>query len=863
MTDSIERLNAALVGRYAIERELGHGGMAIVYLAEDLKHRRPVAIKVLRHELAAAVGADRFLREIDIAAHHTHPHILPIHDSGQAGEFLFYVMPYVAGESLRDRLTREKQLPLDDALQITRDVAKALGYAHGHGVVHRDIKPENILLSDGTAVVADFGIARAAGSVTGEQLTEAGLAIGTPAYMSPEQALAGDVDQRSDVYSLGCVLYELLVGQPPFTGPSAASVLAQQLAVEPRLVNALRPSVPPETAQAIARALAKTAADRFGSMEQLIDGLQPGRISPAGGVPAALPPRAASRRSAVGIGLTVVAALAAVAIYGAAHWRRRVVERSAHQILVAVLPFENLSRPEDEYFADGLTEEIAGRLAGVPELSVIARSSASQYKKTAKTIRQIGAELGVDYLLEGAVRWEKGADGSSRVRVSPRLIRVSDAAQIWAERYDAILAGVFEVQSKVAIQVAGSLGLALGAPADGGVTKPTTNLEAYDLYLRGNDYYSRGTWEGTLLAVQMYDKAVALDMRFAQAYARLGQGHISLIPTYDLSVSHVPEAERRAKAKAAIDRAIETAPDLAEGHLAMGKFLNGSPLAREEYATALRLEPNNAAAIAAFAALQPAQQREPYLRRAAQLDPRSPEIAASLGRLYQRLGRRQEAETAFARAIGLAPDVPRTYVARVILELEGSEIDRARQTLGTAEANIGRVKWLVYLSRNSFDQALLRIFRDEYRESVLQLTQEAFGADTIDYLFVKAEQYQLIPEPRRARVYLDSLRVLVEARKRAEPDQPIWDFTLAWIYAGLSRREQALQKLTAFHKPNQLSAEVHVRLGDLDMAIRQLEASQVAAWSLGSDPIWAPLRGNPRFEQLVQRLRTRTANRVE
>src|SRR2546425_2634651 len=266
MVDQLARLQTALTGRYTIERELGRGGMAIVYLAQDLKHRRSVAIKVLHPELAAAVGTDRFLREIEIAASLTHPHIVPLHDSGEADSFAYYVMPYVEGESLRERLTRETQLPVDEAVQIAREVADALAYAHSHDVVHRDIKPENILLEAGHAVVSDFGIARAISAAGGEKLTATGLAVGTPAYMSPEQLAGGEhVDGRTDVYSLGCVLYEMLAGEPPFTGPTPQAIQARSLMETPRQIHRMRAGVPEALDPVIAKAMAVTAADRYAS----------------------------------------------------------------------------------------------------------------------------------------------------------------------------------------------------------------------------------------------------------------------------------------------------------------------------------------------------------------------------------------------------------------------------------------------------------------------------------------------------------------------------------------------------------------------------------------------------------------------
>ncbi|HUR94625.1 MAG TPA: serine/threonine-protein kinase, partial [Gemmatimonadales bacterium] len=272
MTAPFDRLKSALGGRYELERQVGEGGMATVYLARDLKHERQVAVKVLRAELSASLGADRFLREIRVAAGLQHPNILGLYDSGETDGLLYYVMPFVEGESLRDRLIREQQLPIHDALQITREAAEALQYAHSRGIIHRDIKPENILLLGGHALVADFGIARAVSQAGGEKLTQTGMAIGTPHYMSPEQSLGSEhVDARSDVYSLGCVLYELLIGQPPFTGPNAMAIMARHsMEVVPSL-QVVRPSVPDDVEDAIMRSLEKTPADRFQTMKEFCD----------------------------------------------------------------------------------------------------------------------------------------------------------------------------------------------------------------------------------------------------------------------------------------------------------------------------------------------------------------------------------------------------------------------------------------------------------------------------------------------------------------------------------------------------------------------------------------------------------------
>src|SRR5437016_1900421 len=374
--------------------------MATVYLAQDLKHHRKVAIKVLKPELAAALGPERFLQEIEIAAGLTHPHILPLYDSGEATGLLYYVMPYVEGESLRYRLAREKQLPLGDALQIAREVADALSYAHSHDAVHRDIKPENILFEAGHAVVTDFGIARAITAAGGEKLTGTGIAVGTPAYMSPEQAAASArVDERSDIYSLGCVLYEMLAGEPPFTGPSAESIVRQHLAAAPPQVSAMRAAVPPAIEQAIARALAKTPADRFATAAELVEAL----AAPAQRV------RDTGRRT------SRLAAAAGLFVLSRPHGTPALAGGTGRSI--AVLPFVNVSGArQEEYLSDGISEELIDALSKLPQLQVVARPSSFAFKGKNEDVRQIGQALQVATVLGGSVR-----RAANRLRVTAQL----------------------------------------------------------------------------------------------------------------------------------------------------------------------------------------------------------------------------------------------------------------------------------------------------------------------------------------------------------------------------------------------------------------------------------------------------------
>src|SRR3989441_10837510 len=482
MSSQLESLRAALAARYALERELGRGGMATVYLAEDLKPRRKVAIKVLKPELAAALGPERFLREIETAARLNHPHILSLHDSGEAEGLLYYVMPYVEGESLRERLKREGQLPLDEALRIAREVASAVSHAHSHDVVHRDIKPENILLSGGEAVVADFGIGRAITAAARDTLTGTGIAIGTPGYMSPEQTTGGArLDGRSDIYSLACVLYEMLAGDPPYVASSAQAVAARQsMDPVPRL-RTVREKVPAAVEQVIGQALAKVPADRFATAAAFAEALQAAMTTAASQAAAHRPPA----RRVVAVVAVVVALVGAFGVWRWRHGR----PATADAVRLAVLPFENLGDPTRGYFADGMTDEVRGKLASLAGLQVIASTSSNQYRHTIKHPEEIGRELGVRYLLLGRVRWTQNARGVRRVRVDPELMQVADvAAPIirWEQSFDASLTDVFEMQTNIAGKVADKLQLTLTPAAQQALAqRPTSSLAAYDAFLKG------------------------------------------------------------------------------------------------------------------------------------------------------------------------------------------------------------------------------------------------------------------------------------------------------------------------------------------------------------------------------------------
>src|SRR6266540_650624 len=511
MAELPARLSAALSRSYRIERELGAGGMATVYLARDLKHDRDVALKVLRPELAAVLGAERFLAEIKVTAHLQHSHILLLFDSGAADGFLFYVMLYVEGESLRDRLSHDKQLPMEEAVRIATQVASALDYAHRHGVIHRDIKPENILLHEGEAVVADFGIALAVREAGGPRLTESGLSLGTPQYMSPEQATGGrEVDARSDVYSLAAVVYEMLAGEPPHTGPTAQAVIAKLVTERPTRIRTVRDTVPEGIDTAVAKALAKVPADRFAGAAEFAAAL----AVPGAG------PTAGWRRRRVAVAASIAGAVALATFAALWHpWRRpvRAAAPVADVASVAVLPFANLTgNPSDQYLSDGMTEEVIGELAQVRGLKVISRTSAEALKGTHLTLRQIADTLGVRHVLEGSVR-----HAGNRIRVAVDLIDASTDAHVWASSYDRDLTDVFAVQEEIARHVADSLGSTVGVRPTLGRVARTEQPGAYEAYLSGRSLMYRRTGEGLRGALEQFQQAIAQDSAYAPAYAGL------------------------------------------------------------------------------------------------------------------------------------------------------------------------------------------------------------------------------------------------------------------------------------------------------------------------------------------------------
>jgi len=560
-----QRLERGLGNRYTIERELGQGGMAVVFLAHDARHERKVAVKVLRPEISAEIGAERFLREIKLAAGLTHPHILPVYDSGEADGLLFYVMPSMEGRSLRERLDRERQLTLDESLRITREVAAALDYAHRHQVVHRDIKPENILLHEGNAMVADFGIGKA---LSGRgNITQTGITVGTPAYMSPEQASGDmDLDGRSDLYSLGCVLYEMLTGEPPFTGPTAQAIIAKRF-VSPIPSVRITRDVPERLDAAVTRALARTPVDRYPTAAEFAEAL-----------------RLMSRDTGE-TGQRV-----------AAHDLQKSADAKK---AIAVLPFANMSAdPENEYFSDGMTEEIINAIAKVPGLHVASRSSCFAFKGKQIDTREVGEKLGVGSILEGSVR-----KIGNKIRITAQLVNVESGYHLWSETYNRQLEDVFEIQEEISRAIVESLKLRLGS-ANEQLVVPTKNLEAYNLYLKARFFYHRFNETTLRKSIDFFQRVLLLEPGYARAYAGMADCWCRLADDW------VAPDEAYPQAKATAMRALQSEPDLAEAISSLGKVLawyewdfSGAEL---QLRRAVALAPNDAEAHWAFGSVLPA-----------------------------------------------------------------------------------------------------------------------------------------------------------------------------------------------------------------------------------------------------------------
>ena len=732
----------ALAERYAIDRELGHGGMATVYLATERKHHRQVAIKMLHADVAVSVGAERFLREIRILAGLAHPHIVPLIDSGDAEGVPYWVSPFVPGGSLRDRLEREHRIAITDAIAIAREVAMALDYAHRNGVVHRDVKPENILFADGHAVLADFGVARLSTVTEGDVVTEAGMALGTPAYMSPEQASGDSLGAPSDVYSLACVVYEMIAGEPPLRGPNVRATLAKQVTVTPRAIRLLRPEVPAGLERALARALAKAPEHRYAGALAFADALRDGMTDTTG------------------------------------NW-------SAPMRSVAVLPFVNASpAPENEYLSDGLTDELIGALARVDGLRVASRTSVFALKGKPLDVRAIGALLGVSEVLEGTVR-----TAGSRLRVTAQLTSTDDGRLLWSERYDRELRDVFAIQDEIANTIVDTLRVtSFGGSERLSPRRYTENVAAYSLYLRGRFAWNKRTQEGVTEAIDFFERAIAEDPGYALAYTGLSDA-------YALGVDYrsVPVDEGLQHAKLYARKAIALDEDLAEAHASLAWCLfiyewNWTE-AVAEFERAIALDPAYATAHQWYAfALASRGELDKALvegHTAQELDPSSVSARRSLAWLYYYARRFGQARYHLERALAMNPAAEETYrVLGLTLAMDGQAAEAERVL----------------------------------RRAVLMHGSGSYTYGTLGYALARSGK-------------LDEARGIADGLERLREREYVSPVALATVHLGLGNNSRAL-----------------------DWAERAIEERRGWLAYLTVNPLVDPLRGEPRFEALVERM---------
>jgi eukaryotic-like serine/threonine-protein kinase len=610
------RISELFSDRYAIERELGGGGMSAVFVAQERKHSRAVALKIFRPELSFAIGPDRFLREIQIVAQLSHPHILPLIDSGETGGLLYYVAPFQRDGSLRDRITARKHLGVEETLRIASEVGSAVDYAHRQGFVHRDVKPENVLFSDDHCLLADFGIARVLGASEGAA-TEAGLAVGTPTYMSPEQAAGErDLDGRSDIYSLACVVHEMLTGHPPFESENVRSTIARHITEPPPRVRTVRPEVPAAVEEALLRALAKDPAQRFATTAEFLE---------------------------------------------ACHRQQLTVRTPEAARSIAVLPFANGSpETETEYLSDGLTEELINALARVQKLRVASRSSVFGLKGKPQDPRSVGALLGVSYVLEGMVR-----KSGNRLRITAQLTLTETGRVIWSERFDREFGDLFDVQDEIANTIVSTLLATSLVNVSGGTRRlPRPNENTYRYYLRGRFAWNRRTAEGIAEAIRWFEQAIQEDPRYAPAYSGLAD-------SYALHVDYrsVPVTEGFRRAREYAQKAIELDDSLAEAHasLAWVSFIHDWDweLAGREFRRAIELDPRYATAHQWYGFLLVSQARfaEALIQghTAVELDPASVSVRRSLGYMYYYSRKYEEARSHLARAVEMNPLAEETY----------------------------------------------------------------------------------------------------------------------------------------------------------------------------------------------------------
>ncbi|HOI44553.1 MAG TPA: protein kinase [Candidatus Aminicenantes bacterium] len=866
-------------GRYEIIEDLGEGGMGRVFRVLDTKIDEEVALKLIRPEIAADPKTiDRFSNELRIARRISHKNVCRMYHLSEEGGTHYFTMEYVDGEDLKNVLRMTKPLSERTAVGIAVQVCEGLAEAHRLSVVHRDLKPSNIIIDhDGNARILDFGIAR---SVDSEGVTRTGAMIGTPEYMSPEQVEGKAVGPQSDIYALGVILYEMVTGRLPFEGTSSLSVALKHKNEAARPPVELNPQISGELNRIILRLLEKSRDLRYATADELrgdLERLLGAAKTPAGetartraGTRPRVPGKAGARRRLAVGGIAVILTAAAAFLL----FRKEAPETPPGTHSLVVLPFENLGAAGDEYFADGISEEITNRLAAVHGLSVISRTTAALYKRTQKTAKQIGEELGVDYALEGTVRWEKTALGGGRVRVTPKLVAASNSTQIWSESYDRVLEDVFSLQSEIAEEVTRKLDIAILEPERRILmAKPTKNIEAYDLFLKASTLNSKGYRENSPKlcgdAIELLERAVRLDPRFVQAYNLLSGCHY----VYYMMGQDRSEG-RLAKMKAAIDEALEIDPESPEARVNLAYYyyrgLQDYDRASQIFETVQKAYPQYSPFLLGYIQRRQGKWEESLrtLEKSFKINPRMTDLAVQIGHGYSALRRFTEAETWHNRALLIDPKYEPAIVSKGEVRLMGYGDTRGcRASLETLPRTVGtETSWfnLEWFERDF--GAALKTAASMSREVI----EESNSYNPRDLLTASVD-WAVKDWPSMKTHASRALAVIEKAlQERHEDHRVVAAHALALAFLGhgkeaVERAKQAVEMYPLSRDPvegpafllNQAFVETIV--GDLESAIGRLE--QLLAVPAGAyltvsvlriDPSWDPLRGNPRFERLVK-----------
>ena len=857
------------VSHYKIMEKIGSGGMGEIYRAEDVTLKRTVALKFLPRSISSDEEAKkRFLTEAQSASSLDHPNICTIYESGITEDNRpFISMALYEGETLKEMISKEK-IELKETVDIAVQICEGLDKAHQKNIIHRDIKPANILITkDGIVKILDFGLAKVKDQ---SQLTQAGTTLGTIAYMSPEQGTGSNVDQRTDIWSLGAVLYEMVSGCQPFKADYEQAVIYSILNEKPDFSK-----IPEVLIPIMQKALAKSPDKRYGNITEMLYDL---RLLKNDTIPVSknsfIKPTKIKFKTKLLVVVLFFFALASVLyFYLNAPGANRILK--PERKMIVVLPFENLGPPEDAYFAQGMREEISNKLASLGSIGVISRKSAEKFANSEKSIKEIGRELGVDYILEGTVQWAKKNNNTSRIRIIPQLVRVSDDINIWSDSYDRILNDIFDVQNDIAQQVVDRISDSLVSQKIKKINSPTENMGAYTYYLKGLDIENRPYIfkEDFLERVRLFKKAAELDPKFAQAYAHLSITKSGMYLYYfDRTEKTLTEAFQLAQ------KAFQMDPNLADAHFALADYYicrNNNSEAEKEYSRVLNIKPNDVDALSSLGGIYLSKgdftSATQYLSDAFSLDPLSIDPLFQLAELYRLLRDYKNAEKYYKIFMERHPDLPfiKAALALTYIDWKG-DIKKASEIIRNFKSIDED-----YYNYDYTVSVYIDVLNRNYDRAIKTLTP--LNKDTTDeltgYTLKKMELgliYKFKNDIKRSRLYFDSTRIQIEKMYRENPLEERLHTTLGIAYAGLGIKEKALaecEKGIKLNTKNSVLAGygsqsdlvmVYVLLGEYDKAINKIDfllsnPGELSVIRLKLDPIYDPLRDLPGFKRIIKK----------